>query len=96
MSRVGVIGAGLMGTAIAQRLVGAGFEVLVYDVDAAKREAIAGQGAKPQSAASVVIAGCEINVLGVFNTEQVEEVIAGPGGGSTRSRRAAPARACSS
>ena len=35
------------------------------------------------------MAGCEISVLSVFNTEQVEEVIEGPGGGSTRWRRAA-------
>ena len=81
MSRVGVIGAGLMGTAVAQRLVAAGFEVLAYDVDADKRAAIARTGAKAEATASVVIAGCEITVLCVFNTEQVEDVIAGPGGG---------------
>jgi 3-hydroxyisobutyrate dehydrogenase len=81
MNRVGLIGAGLMGTAIAQQLVAADFEVLAYDTDAAKREAIGRHGAKPQSTANVVIAGCEINVIAVFNTDQVEDVIAGPGGG---------------
>lgn len=81
MGRVGVIGAGLMGTAVTKRLIAAGFEVLAYDVDAAKRAAIERLGAKAQATAAVVIAGCEINVLCVFNTEQVEEVIAGPGGG---------------
>ena len=81
MTRVGVIGAGLMGTAITQRLVAAGFEVLAYDVDADKRAAIARVGAKPEATAGVVIAGCEVNVICVFNTDQVEEVIAGPGGG---------------
>ena len=81
MTRVGLIGAGLMGTAVAQRLVGAGFEVLAYDVDADKRAAIASTGAKAEATARVVIAGCEVNVLCVFNTDQVEEVIAGPGGG---------------
>jgi len=81
MTKVGVIGAGLMGTAITQRLVAAGFEVLAYDVDAAKREAIAIAGAKPEATAGVVIAGCEVSVLCVFSTDQVEKVIAGPGGG---------------
>lgn len=81
MARVGVIGAGLMGTAVVQRLVAAGFEVLAYDLDAQKREAIGRAGAKPQVTASIVIAGCEVNVLCVFNTGQVEDVIEGPGGG---------------
>ena len=80
MARVGVIGAGLMGTAVAQRLVAAGFEVLAYDVDADKRVAIARTSATPKTTASVVIASCEITVLCVFNTDQVETVIAGPGG----------------
>jgi L-threonate 2-dehydrogenase len=81
MTRVGVIGAGLMGTAITQRLLGAGFEVLAYDVDADKRAAIGGVGAKAEATAGIVIAACEVNVLCVFNTDQVEDVIAGPGGG---------------
>jgi 3-hydroxyisobutyrate dehydrogenase-like beta-hydroxyacid dehydrogenase len=70
-----------MGTVVTQRLIAAGFEVLAYDVDAAKREAIARTGAKAQATAGVVIAGCEVNVLCVFDTGQVEEVIEGPGGG---------------
>jgi 3-hydroxyisobutyrate dehydrogenase-like beta-hydroxyacid dehydrogenase len=69
-----------MGTAVTRRLIAAGHEVLAYDVDATKREAIAAHAAKPQASASVVIAGCEINVLAVFNTEQVEDVIEGAGG----------------
>jgi putative dehydrogenase len=70
-----------MGTAITWRLIGADFEVLAYDLDADKRAAIAAVGAKPEATAGVVIAGCEINVVAVFNTDQVEAVIAGPGGG---------------
>ena len=81
MKRVGVIGAGLMGTAITQRLIAAGFDVLAHDVDTGKRVAIARSGAKTEATAGVVIAGCEIIVLAVFNTDQVEEVVAGPGGG---------------
>ena len=81
MARVGVIGAGLMGTAVTQRLIAAGFEVLAYDIDADKRGAIEKLGAKAQATAGVVIAACEVNVLCVFNTDQVQDVIAGPGGG---------------
>ena len=80
MARVGVIGAGLMGTAVTRRLVG-GFEVHAYDVDADKRAAIERAGAKVHATAGALIAACEINVLCVFDTGQVEEVIAGPGGG---------------
>ena len=81
MNRVGVLGLGLMGTAVAGRLLAAGFEVLGYDIDAAKREAASALGVKPEASAAVVIAGCEVNVVCVFNTEQVEAVIAGSGGG---------------
>ena len=82
MARVGVIGAGLMGTAVTQRLTAAGFEVLAYDVDAQKRTAIERAGAQAKATVSAVIAGCEISVLCVFDTQQVEDVIAGPGGGA--------------
>jgi L-threonate 2-dehydrogenase len=80
MTRVGIIGAGLMGTAITQRLLRAGFDVLVHDIDAGKLQAIARSGAQPRSTASGVISVCEVNVLAVFNTQQVEDVIAGQGG----------------
>lgn len=79
MIRVGVIGAGLMGTAITQRLLSAGFDVLVHDIDAGKLQAIARSGAQPHSTASRVISVCEVNVLAVFNTQQVEDVITRPG-----------------
>ena len=39
MKKIGVIGAGLLGTACLRRMIGAGIEVVAYDVDAAKREA---------------------------------------------------------
>jgi len=80
MPTVGLIGAGLMGSAIAQRLVGAGNEVLAYDVDAQKRSAIGAVGAIPQASLGAVISRCEISVICVFSTAQVAAVIEGPGG----------------
>lgn len=77
---VGVIGVGLMGTACARRLLGAGFDVLGYDVDAttlAKLETLGGRAAR--SLAEVANA-CRKVVLAVFNTDQVEETIEGAQG----------------
>jgi len=80
MTTVGVIGAGLMGTACTKRLLGAQFEVLAYDVDQAKRVAIAAAGAKPAASVQEAVAACDTLVLAVFSTDQVIEVVEGPGG----------------
>ncbi len=80
MAMVGVIGAGLMGTACARRLMQAGFEVLAYDVDAAKRAAIAQLGARVAESVAATLGQCAAVVLAVFNTDQVEQVIEGEGG----------------
>ena len=41
---VGLIGIGLMGSALAQRLIGSGFRVLGFDVDPARRKALEQMG----------------------------------------------------
>lgn len=80
MKKAGVIGVGLMGTACTQRLLQAGFEVLAYDVDETKRKAIAATGATAAASVSEVAAACDTLVLAVFSTDQVEQVVEGPGG----------------
>lgn len=80
MRAVGVVGAGLMGTAITRRLVGAQFEVLAYDIDEKKRAAIAQLGARPLATLAEMTAACETLVLAVFTTDQVEQVVEGAGG----------------
>jgi len=78
--KVGVIGLGLLGTAIAKRLMQAGVEVAGYDVDEAKRAAIAQLGARPVASIGQAVRECAALVLAVFNTEQVEEVVEGRAG----------------
>jgi len=77
MAAVGVIGAGLMGTACSKRLRQAGFEVVAYDVDPAK---LARLGARAAASIAAVAQACESTVICVFSTEQVEQVLEGAGG----------------
>jgi 3-hydroxyisobutyrate dehydrogenase-like beta-hydroxyacid dehydrogenase len=72
---IGVVGLGLMGTAITKRLRGAGFTVLGYDVDAKKMDAFAALGGRPASALADMARACHIVVLAVFTTDQVEAVV---------------------
>ena len=80
MGAVGVIGAGLMGTACIGRLRGAGLDVMAFDVDGAKRAAVAKLGARAAASVAEISRQCDEIVLCVFTTDQVEEVVEGPGG----------------
>jgi len=77
---VGLVGLGLMGSAIAQRLLGAGFGVRGYDLDAGKRAHLVAAGGTAASGIAEIATGSEVVVLAVFSTEQVEQVIEGEGG----------------
>ena len=79
MASIGVIGAGLMGTAITRRLLGAKLDVVAYDVDEARRAAIRQLGARVADSVHKLASECETIALAVFNTDQVEQVIEGPG-----------------
>jgi 3-hydroxyisobutyrate dehydrogenase-like beta-hydroxyacid dehydrogenase len=78
--KIGVIGAGLLGTACAQRLMQAGIEVVANDIDPAKREAIARLGAQSAATVADTAKSCATLVLAVFDTDQVEAVVEGRGG----------------
>jgi 3-hydroxyisobutyrate dehydrogenase-like beta-hydroxyacid dehydrogenase len=77
---VGLIGTGLMGMACAKRLLGAGFDVLGYDVDAARLARLAQSGGRAADSVAEIARTCRRIVLAVFNTDQVEHVIEGPQG----------------
>ena len=77
---VGIIGTGLMGTACARRLLGAGYAVLGFDVDAVKLQAFTKLGGGAAASVAEITRTCRKVVLCVFNTTQVEETIEGPGG----------------
>lgn len=72
---VGLIGVGLLGQALAHRLLGAGFEVVGFDVDPAKTARLAELGGRPASSLAEFARRCDPIVLAVFTTDQVEEVV---------------------
>ena len=71
---VGLVGLGLMGEVYAHRLAAAGFDVLGFDLDAAKNARVTEIGARAGSLADVARC-CDPIVLAVFNTDQVEDVV---------------------
>jgi 3-hydroxyisobutyrate dehydrogenase len=72
---VGVIGIGLLGQAFVHRLRGAGFEIMGFDVDAAKNAKLAELGGRPTASVADLARRCDPIVLAVFSTDQVEDVI---------------------
>ena len=77
--KVAVIGLGLIGTSLAKRLIDAGFSVHGYDIDAARLASFTALGGT--AAATLRDAGraADVFVLSVFNTDQVEAVVAAAG-----------------
>jgi 3-hydroxyisobutyrate dehydrogenase-like beta-hydroxyacid dehydrogenase len=74
---VGLIGLGLVGTALARRLLGAGFAVAGYDVEEAKRARLVELGGRAASSVTELARECKRIVVAVFNTDQVEDVVEG-------------------
>lgn len=72
---VGLIGLGLIGTAVAHRLLGAGFVVLGYDIDPEKREAFALLGGRPVTSLAEIAQGADTILTCVFDTDQTEDVV---------------------
>lgn len=72
---VGLIGVGLMGTALAERLIGHGFDVFGYDVEPSRREALARLGARAATSAGAVLSTCPRVVLSLPDLNVVETVL---------------------
>jgi len=71
--QISIAGLGLLGSALAHRLIGAGFDPKGFDIDAAKTAAFAKAGGTATSLDEV--ARCDVVLLAVFDTNQVEDVV---------------------
>lgn len=84
---VGVIGLGVIGKPIAQRLAGAGFEVFVYDVRSEAISALVAAGAKACASPGEVAKASEIVVSLVSDAAQTKDVVFGENGVLNVSKR---------
>src|SRR5215470_317726 len=85
---IGIVGLGLMGSALTERLIGAGLGVAGFDVDAERQRAWWRLGGAGAASLSELARLCDVIFLAVFDTAQVEQVVedgllptAGPGSG---------------
>jgi 3-hydroxyisobutyrate dehydrogenase-like beta-hydroxyacid dehydrogenase len=77
---VGIVGLGLVGTALAQRLTAAGFQVTGFDLREEARAALTARGGRAAGSLAEVASAASCIVLAVFNTDDVLKVVEGPGG----------------
>lgn len=71
-----MIGIGLLGSALAERLLDRGFALCGYDLEAARREAFARRGGEVRVEAGEVLAGCDRVLLSLPSHREVEAVLA--------------------
>ncbi len=83
---IGLIGLGLMGSSLAQRLLSAEFPVAGFDLDPAKQRAFEAIGGRTAPSISDVAKKCDTVLIAVLTGEQVAEVIEGEGGLLTADR----------
>lgn len=80
VSRYGYIGLGMMGSAMAENLIGTGAEVTVYDVDPTAVDAAVALGAAAADSPAEVAAASDAVSVCVPAAEHLDQVLDGPGG----------------
>lgn len=78
--KVAVLGLGIMGAGMARQLVGKGFDVTVWNRDAAKTAALASAGARVATTPAVAASGADLVLAMLANDEASRAVWLGSGG----------------
>ncbi len=79
-TKLGFIGLGNMGSRIAKRLLDHGYQLTVYDLDAAKTKALAAQGSAVAKSVFDLAGSVDVLLSCLTNDEAVESVFTGPEG----------------
>lgn len=78
--KLGYIGLGIMGGAMARNLLKAGFEVMVFNRSRGKIDALVAEGAQPAASPKEVAENCDIVFTNLPDSPDVELVALGEGG----------------
>lgn len=73
--RIGFIGLGLMGAAMARNLLAAGFPVVGYDVDKGKTDALAKEGCQRADSPEEIAPQVDVIILSLPNSNVVNDVV---------------------
>jgi 3-hydroxyisobutyrate dehydrogenase len=74
-ARVGLVGIGLMGSAMAHRLLDRGVAVIAWDRDSEHVRALEGRGAEPATAPSEVVSGAGVVITMLPTAEVILDVV---------------------
>ena len=81
---IGLIGLGLMGSALAERLLGAGHRVIGWDIDPGRIAALRERGGEVAKDAQQVFSGCRRVLLSLPSHREVSDVVQAAGALLTR------------
>ncbi len=74
-TRIGIIGLGLMGTALTERLIGAGMAVTGFDIDPNRCDTFKGDGRTIATSAADLAGQSQAIIIAVYDGAQVEAVL---------------------
>ena len=74
--KTGIIGIGIMGSAIARNLIAAGLPVIGFDIAATRRDELAAMGGEAARSAAAVAAGAEIILTSLPSIAALDESVA--------------------
>jgi len=84
--RIGIVGVGVMGSAIAGRFLETGHAVILRDRETARTAPLEARGARSAADAADLVDGCDVVILSLNTAEIVESVVFGEDGLASRMR----------
>lgn len=80
VQRIGVVGVGLLGSAVTGRLLQGGFQVAGYDIRPEQTQALSGQGLRVATSVADAARDAELVFMVLPSLDAAESVVTGPGG----------------